>query len=57
MAKIGNIDVAYTVFISSKGLIRGATKSIIKLDIYEKECPVGIQFFGSAKIFLPANQV
>mgnify|MGYP001449914829 FL=1 len=37
----------YTEFISSEGLIRDAAKSIKKLDIYEKERPVGIQIFGS----------
>jgi len=39
--------VVYTEFISSEGLIRDAAKSIIKLDIYEKERPVGIQIFGA----------
>jgi nifR3 family TIM-barrel protein len=37
----------YTEFISSEGLIRDAAKSLIKLDIYEKERPVGIQIFGA----------
>ena len=40
-------DVMYTEFISSEGLIRDAAKSVIKLDIYEKERPVGIQIFGA----------
>jgi len=40
-------DVVYTEFISSEGLIRDAAKSIQKLDIYEKERPVGIQIFGA----------
>jgi len=39
--------VVYTEFISSEGLIRDAAKSVIKLDIYEKERPVGIQIFGA----------
>jgi len=39
--------VVYTEFISSEGLIRDAAKSVMKLDIYEKERPVGIQIFGS----------
>ena len=34
-------------FISCEGLIRDAAKSVIKLDIYEKERPVGIQIFGA----------
>ena len=40
-------DVVYTEFISSEGLIRDAAKSVQKLDIYEKERPVGIQIFGA----------
>jgi nifR3 family TIM-barrel protein len=40
-------DVVYTEFISSEGLIRDAVKSKVKLDIYEKERPVGIQIFGA----------
>lgn len=40
-------DVVYTEFISSEGLIRDAAKSKVKLDIYEKERPVGIQIFGA----------
>jgi len=39
-------DVVYTEFISSEGLIREASKSVKKLDIYTKERPVGIQVFG-----------
>jgi nifR3 family TIM-barrel protein len=37
----------YTEFISSEGLIRAATKSRQKLDIFEYERPIGIQLFGS----------
>jgi nifR3 family TIM-barrel protein len=40
-------DVVYTEFISSEGLIRNAHKSVVKLDIFEKERPVGIQIFGA----------
>ena len=40
-------DVVYTEFISSEGLIRNAEKSVVKLDIYDEERPVGIQIFGS----------
>ena len=39
--------MVYTEFISSEGLIRDAAKSTMKLDIYEKERPVGIQIFGA----------
>lgn len=40
-------DLMYTEFISSEGLIRDASKSIKKLDIFEYERPIGIQLFGS----------
>lgn len=39
-------DLVFTEFISSEGLIRNASKSIKKLDIYEYERPIGIQIFG-----------
>lgn len=39
-------DVVYTEFISVEGLIRDAAKSVVKLDIYDEERPVGIQIFG-----------
>lgn len=47
LCKEQGADVVYTEFISSEGLIRDAAKSVIKLDIYEKERPVGIQIFGA----------
>lgn len=47
LCKEQGADVVYTEFISSEGLIRDAAKSMIKLDIYEKERPVGIQIFGA----------
>jgi len=47
LCKENGADVVYTEFISSEGLIRNAAKSTIKLDIYEKERPVGIQIFGA----------
>ncbi|TXN37695.1 tRNA dihydrouridine synthase DusB [Flagellimonas hymeniacidonis] len=47
LCKEQGADVVYTEFISSEGLIRDAAKSKIKLDIYEKERPVGIQIFGA----------
>lgn len=47
LCKEQGADVVYTEFISSEGLIRDAEKSTIKLDIYEKERPVGIQIFGA----------
>ena len=47
LCKEQGADVMYTEFISSEGLIRDAAKSVMKLDIYEKERPVGIQIFGA----------
>lgn len=47
LCKENGADVVYTEFISSEGLIRDAAKSVQKLDIYQKERPVGIQIFGS----------
>ncbi|HPD65280.1 MAG TPA: tRNA dihydrouridine synthase DusB [Bacteroidia bacterium] len=39
-------DMVYSEFISSDGLIRNASKSLIKLDIFPEERPVAIQVFG-----------
>ncbi len=47
LCKENGADVVYTEFISSEGLIRNSYKSTQKLDIYEKERPVGIQIFGA----------
>ena len=47
LCKEQGADVVYTEFVSSEGLIRDAAKSVQKLDIYEKERPVGIQIFGA----------
>ena len=47
LCKENGADVVYTEFIPSEGLIRDAAKSVHKLDIYEKERPVGIQIFGA----------
>ncbi|MCO5232051.1 MAG: tRNA dihydrouridine synthase DusB [Chitinophagales bacterium] len=46
LCKMNGADLMYTEFISSEGLIRDAKKSIQKLDIYDYERPIGIQFFG-----------
>jgi tRNA-dihydrouridine synthase B len=40
------VDVLYTEFISSDGLIRDAVKSLEKLRIYDYERPIGIQLYG-----------
>ena len=42
------VDMMYTEFISSEGLIRDAAKSRKKLEFDEGERPVGIQIFGHA---------
>ena len=46
VCKAGGADLMYTEFISSEGLIRHASKSRQKLDIFEYERPIGIQLFG-----------
>ncbi|MEO5673939.1 MAG: tRNA dihydrouridine synthase DusB [Chitinophagales bacterium] len=46
VCKMNGADLMYTEFISSEGLIRHAKKSVQKLDIYDYERPIGIQFFG-----------
>tara|TARA_B100000700_G_C15026998_1_gene848692 strand:+ start:1393 stop:2379 length:987 start_codon:yes stop_codon:yes gene_type:complete len=47
LCKRGGADIMFTEFISSEGLIRHATKSVQKLDIFEFERPIGIQIFGN----------
>ena len=57
LCKEQGADVVYTEFISSEGLIRSAQKSVMKLDIYEKERPVGIQIFGAnLRLNAPVNR-
>ena len=46
VCKENGADLMYTEFISAEGLIRDATKSLQKLDIYDYERPIGIQIFG-----------
>lgn len=41
------VDMMYTEFISADGLIRDGGKSVVKLNIYEQERPIGIQIYGS----------
>lgn len=63
VCKQNGVDMMYTEFISSEGLIRDAAKSRQKLDIFEYERPIGIQIFGgdidsmrqSAEICTQAN--
>ncbi|MCB9262348.1 MAG: tRNA dihydrouridine synthase DusB [Flavobacteriales bacterium] len=47
VCKKHGVDLMYTEFISSEGLIRDAAKSTQKLDIFGYERPIGIQIFGS----------
>lgn len=47
LCKQHGADLMFTEFISSEGLIRDAAKSVMKLDIYEYERPIGIQIFGA----------
>lgn len=46
MCKQMGADVMYTEFINADGLIRDATTSIAKLNIYDYERPIGIQLYG-----------
>ena len=63
LCKMHGADMLYSEFISSEGLIRDASKSRQKLDIFDYERPVGIQIFGgdeeamalSAKIVATVN--
>jgi tRNA-dihydrouridine synthase B len=47
VCKQNGVDMMYTEFISSEGLIRDAAKSTQKLDVFDYERPIGIQLFGS----------
>lgn len=47
LCKEQGADMMYTEFISVEGLIRDASKSVQKLDIYPDERPVGVQIFGA----------
>ena len=47
LCKEQGCDLMYTEFISVEGLIRDASKSVQKLDIYDEERPIGIQIFGA----------
>lgn len=47
VCKQNGVDLMYTEFISSEGLIRDAAKSLQKLDVFEYERPIGVQIFGS----------
>ena len=46
LCKKSGVDVMYTEFISSDGLIRDGEKSVRKLDIFDYERPMGVQLYG-----------
>ena len=46
LCKEQGADMMYTEFISADGLVHDAAKSFQKLDIYDYERPIGIQYFG-----------
>jgi tRNA-dihydrouridine synthase B len=46
LCKENGADMMYTEFISADGLVHDAEKSFQKLDIYDYERPIGIQYFG-----------
>lgn len=43
---MGGVDVVFTEFVSSDGLVYNVTKSQKKLKIFEYERPIGIQIYG-----------
>ncbi|MDX1939021.1 MAG: tRNA dihydrouridine synthase DusB [Saprospiraceae bacterium] len=47
LCKAQGADMMYTEFISSDGLVYEAKSSLQKLDIYDYERPIGIQYFGA----------
>ncbi len=47
LCKQQGADLMYTEFISSDGLVHDARSSLQKLDIFDYERPIGIQFFGA----------
>lgn len=47
LCKKEGCDMMYSEFISVEGLIRDASKSVQKLDIFDYERPIGIQIFGA----------
>ncbi|MEO6038779.1 MAG: tRNA dihydrouridine synthase DusB [Saprospiraceae bacterium] len=46
LCKEQGADMVYTEFISADGLVHDALKSLQKLDIFDYERPIGIQYFG-----------
>jgi len=46
ISQMGGVDVMFTEFVSSDGLIRNGKKSLHKLEIKNYERPIGIQIYG-----------
>jgi len=46
MVKKFGVDMMFTEFISSDGIIRGGKKGLKKLEIFDYERPIGIQIYG-----------
>lgn len=46
LCKDQGADMVYTEFISADGLVHDAVKSFKKLEIFDYERPIGIQYFG-----------
>ena len=46
ISELGGVDVMFTEFVSSDGLIRNAKKSLKKLEVKPYERPIGIQIYG-----------
>lgn len=46
LCKEQGADMVYTEFISADGLVHDAIKSLQKLEIFDYERPIGIQYFG-----------
>jgi nifR3 family TIM-barrel protein len=46
ICKYFGADMMFTEFVAADGLIRDASKSIAKLDIFDYERPIGIQIYG-----------
>jgi tRNA-dihydrouridine synthase B len=46
LCKAQGADMMYTEFIAADGLLHDAISSLRKLDIYDFERPIGIQYFG-----------
>ncbi|MCC7245489.1 MAG: tRNA dihydrouridine synthase DusB [Saprospiraceae bacterium] len=46
LCKMQGVDMVYTEFVSADGLVHDAQKSLQKLEIFDYERPIGIQYFG-----------